>query len=399
MSAFTNKKKGEEGEEEPHTALLEGRLTESIDRAEDIGEEIEELEEEEESELERARALADEAESTITRAKKKPTLSSSSSNDTNRDPKTYKIGTPLSFYTNAKTDYADAALTKKPLVNGLKQENLSPDEQFNMKGVYIEKAVNNEKFPVGIKIDGVNGESLNRYQDEVGQKVAYVLHPGEEVAYGALNNGLGRKLGGRDLDEHGQVHIKLSADELKKFATVKGDGTAIIDIDFTSYSKKNKPNERTTSSMNPLAKVVVANARALLSADPRVRKIVGDDLNPVNASDKKVVTQFQTFKIDKKPFSDNDAQMQVLVDEASLDNVLKLIKQKVAKTAAKTHAKDYTVSVVRLNRKPTKDTKYGDITGEHQVTGRDIDAANAGNVASGVHITLNHQIHHPNSKK
>jgi hypothetical protein len=381
MSAFTNKKKeGDAGDEEAHSALLGGRLTEGSER-EDVMPPAED-------------------ETVFQSAKKKSgqQQGSSSASADGRDMPTHQIGTPLSFYTNPQTAYGDKSLSKKPLVDGMKSKKLSAEEQFNMKGVYIEKAQNNEKFPVGIKIDGVNGESLNHYQDEVGNTFAYALLPGESVAYGTLNNGLGRKLGGRELDEHGQVHIKLSADELKKFATLQ-NGNAIIDIDFTSYAKSKPAEERTTESMNPLAKVVVANSRALLAKDPRVRKIVGSDLDPADEADKKLQAQFQTFKIDKKPFADNEAQMQVLVDEASLDSMLSLIKKKIAKTAAKTNAKDYTVSVVRLNRKSGPGALYGDIAGEHQVTGRDVDAANAGKTPSGVHVVLNHEIHHPNSKK
>ena len=341
-------------------------------------------EEEEETELERIGGGGG-AQEMSSQAKKKAAPET--------DDATHKVGTFTSFPWTAKTMAHDPALKKKPLTSGLKAQQLSTKEQFNMGGVYLKAAKNNGNFGVGIKIDGVNGQSLNHYTDEVGQTYAYPLLAGEAVNYGQLNRGKGLKLGGHGLDAHGQVNIEMSGQPLESFATPTTDGQhMIVDLNLASHAKNAQPGA--VESLSPLGQVVVANSRAALAQHPIVRSIVGNALDPTSPVDKKTPSIFQTYQVAPKAFAESPAELQVKIDKPSFDQMLKLYKDKVATKVAKTSADDYTVSIVRLNHKPGTSKPFGDIAGEHGVTPRDVDIASSGAVTSGVTVVLNHDIHH-----
>ncbi len=301
------------------------------------------------------------------------------------------------------TTKADSdSLVKQPLLIGLPAKNLSAQDPFNMRGHYLVKAHNNSEFAVGLVATGVNGEMVHHFTDDIGQKYTYPLMPDEKVDFTLVNGGKGFKLAGQTLDAHGAINLNMSKEELKSFAQKAGDGHVIVNLDFSSHTAEAKAAAKEAAkqnkkmpadSLNPLAKVVIANARGVLSKNPEIRKIVGDSLDPDNKVDKSIASQFQTFQVAPESFDATGLKFLAKVDEASLDNVLRAVNTKV-KQAAKTSAQDYKIRVIRLNHKATADGKtFGDVEGEHGVGKRDADIAKTG-VPKGVHFTLNHEIDH-----
>lgn len=313
-------------------------------------------------------------------------------NNRRSGPKPTKIGTSHQYTWNAETMAADPLLVKRPLMTGLKARNLSVADQFNMRGLYLTSGKNHESFAVGLVANGVNGEPIYNYVDDIGQQYTYPMLPGQELDFSKMNGGNGLKLAGQMLDSHGTVNLAMSKEQLKGFAKPSGkEGELTIDLDFTNHTKNSPKGAKDT--LNPLAKVVIANSRAVLSQNPDIRKIVGETLDPDSASDIKHKSQFASFKVVPEPFDETGNKFIVRVDEQSLDNVLKRVNNK-AKQAAKTSANDYTMGVIRLNHKAGASVPFGNPKGEHGITTRDLDIAASSGKTSGLHIVLTHEIDH-----
>lgn len=303
---------------------------------------------------------------------------------------THRVGSHMRFTFDNKTMPGDKTLTKKPFLTGLKAHNLATNEPFNTNGAYLKSAANREQFDVGIKIDGLNGKSLNIYHDDEGQTYAYPLHAGSSVNYGHMNHGKGLFLGGDPLDPHGEINLKMSAEPLESFAKLTDDQQhVIVNLDFTAHAKT--APEGTPESLNSLGQIIVANGRTVLSKNKLVRAVVGDALDPTKSADKKMPLPFQTFKVSQEPFVDDPNRFQVMIDKPSYDQLLSLYKGKVA-TKAKTSANDYTVSLVRVNHKPGSKKPFGDLSNEPGLTQREIDIAHSR--AGAVTVVMNHDIHH-----
>jgi len=307
-------------------------------------------------------------------------------------PPAARIGTTHQYTWNNETLASDPMLVKRPLMTGLKARNLSVIDQFNMRGLYLTSGKNHESFAVGLVANGVNGEPIYNYVDDTGQQYTYPVLPGQELDFSKMNGGKGLKLAGQMLDSHGTVNLQMSKEQLKGFAKPSDKESELtIDLDFTNHTKNSPKGAKDT--LNPLAKVVIANSRAILSQNPDIRKIVGETLDPDSASDVKHKSQFASFKVAQQPFDETGNKFIVRVDEQSLDNVLKRVNNK-AKQAAKTSANDYTMSVIRLNHKAGASLPFGNTKGEHGITTRDLDLAAANGKTSGLHIVLNHEIDH-----
>lgn len=305
----------------------------------------------------------------------------------------YTLGTHNAYGWSGKTKHDDKTLTKAPLLSAMKAKNLSVDEQFNMKALYVKSAKNTSQFPVGVQITGVNGQALNHFTDDVGQHYAYPLLPGESLNFAHLGDGNGLKIAGNELDQHAAVNVRMSMQEMQEFQKPGPDEDhVVVDVDLSGFADKN--NATPAATLNPLAKVLIANSRALLTANKPVRMVVGNRLDPDTEADRNAKPLFQTYDIKEAQWSKKPGDFQVLVDKASLDHVLEKYDTKVKETAAKTSAKDYNVKIIRLNHKPETGKAFGDLTGEHGVTPSDIERANSGTVISGVHLVLVHEIQH-----
>jgi hypothetical protein len=260
-----------------------------------------------------------------------------------------------------------------------------------MRSLYLENAKNTAPFAMGVLVENVNGQPIIKGYDDAGQPFTHRLMPGADVDYSHMNEGRGLQVYFAELDQAGDMNIKISPGQIREHAIQDPDGHTRIVLDLTGWvDGDKKPIDR----LSPLARVVASNARALLSTNESVRAIVGSAFDAKKGDE---ANYFETFDVAPKNFAPK-GMFEARVDTASLDSVVDRYIDKHKTTVAATSAKEFGIRVFRLNHKPGDATNpekpIGDLSEVHGATLSDIERAAKSGVKHGVHFNLNAEIQH-----
>jgi hypothetical protein len=296
-------------------------------------------------------------------------------------------------------------LKATPLLAALKHANLSPDEAFNVRGVYLESATNKSASPIGVQLSAVNGKDLVKKQLANGQWATFILPPGVTRDFQHMNDGKGLLLAENQLDDFGNVNVQsLAPEDLIKQATVRRDyidpttkePTAYqVDVDLSHFAdpQSSLSRDQKIGSMTQLGRLVYANAKAVFNQYPGIQGNL-HDLPELTDEDVHGAQAFPSIRVTEDALAKERGHFQAIIDANELRDAVYAYGNHVAQNAQPTRAMDHTITVFRIGQK--KDEHIGDLKNEIGISAADIDRAKQ--AYSGVHVDLNYDIQHNGQK-
>jgi hypothetical protein len=313
------------------------------------------------------------------------------------------IGTPLQFQWSGPKMTKDGTqltaektpgfvLQHKPLENALIAQGLSPTENVNLAGVYLQKASNMSHQKIGFQFLNVNGESLKSHFPSDGEWATVVLHPGEKLNFMSHNEGKGLLLAANQLGPEDQINVNMSPGDMIKAARAHPDapGKMVTELNLSGFMYKNSTEEEQLKPMSPLALVILANAKTSLQKNPIIDSQIRANLPQLEQGEKTdVLPDMQLAPTPFKPGS-----YDALIDAEQLDKLVQSYSTKNAAKAQPTSAKDHIIRVVPLGLGPN--AHIGDLKKTIGVSQTDIDRS--ASMIHGAHLDVVYEIQH-NGKK
>lgn len=271
-----------------------------------------------------------------------------------------------------------SVLTVTPLPDALKALGLSPNELIHIKDVHVEEHQNSTKTEFGVRINGVNGQDLNKVHVK-GANAALVLWPATHTAFG---HSTPKKL---YASSHDASHIGVSytpSTLLSQAAPHPQFPTKLqTQFDLSGFANPNNSEEQALAPVTELGQWLLANAGSQFKNSPNISPEVRANLPVAPAN---VVGD---LAIAGDGFLPN--VVRVLVDQQALKDGLQQFTDKQA--VRPFPPSDHTVQLFRTGAKP--DDHIGLLnTSQPDVSGKDVDRADktSGAVRLRLVYTLQH---------
>lgn len=310
----------------------------------------------------------------------------------------YTIGVDHTFKWKNGTD-AGAVLEDTPLLAGLQAKGLSTKEQFNVPAMYVESLQNVSHAPLGVQVEALNGRDLKNNFHKDGQWSTVYIPPGTTHNFKSLNDGKGLLIASNPLDEYGNINVLMAPKDLLKHTNTHDDykdpatGNPthyVVDVDLSGYGKPGATTSEQLKPMNPLARVVFANAKLAFAQVPGIEEMIGGQLPPLTHDDVHSEKLFDGIKVVPDLTAKERGRFKAVINADQLHDVINHYSTEVAQKAQPTNAAEHKIKVIRIGKKPGE--HFGDISRELGVGQAEIDRSKQH--WQGLHAKFNYDIQH-----
>jgi hypothetical protein len=159
----------------------------------------------------------------------------------------------------------------------------------------------------------------------------------------------------------------------------------VVGVDLTGFSRRDASLDDQLKPMNPLGRVVFANAKAKFANVPGIEAMVGGPLPPLQQEDLDIDI-FPTMEIRPDTLAARPGRFHAIVEAKELQDAIKHYGSEVQKNAQPTSAQEHKIKIVAIGKNGL------DSKNEIGVSASDYERSKT--VINGVHLAVNYDIQH-----